>query len=269
MKIIWGKTNRMDIEIKKTVKAGNSSAVILPRAWLNKEVRVELVKKTPEIILRDIINISKKYIPQEKIMGIYLVGSYARKEENGDSDIDILIISDDIDKEPVHDGIYSILIISWDLLEWKLKNNLLPVGPMIKEAIPLINSAYLDIIKEQVVVTKKNVKWYIDTTEEKLGLIRKLLKSKKKKIGNRAAYTLVLRIRTLQLIKKLIKNQKYSKESLIKLVEIVAGSNKAYNAYLAIKNNEERDDTTTKEEVIQLCHYLEKQLNDVRHLLKY
>jgi predicted nucleotidyltransferase len=259
----------MDIEIKKTVKAGNSSAVILPRAWLNKEVRVELVKKNSEIILQDIINISKKYISQEKIIGIYLVGSYARKEENENSDIDILIISDDIDKEPIHEGIYSILIISWDLLEWKLKNSLFPVGPMIKEAIPLINSTYLNIIKEQVIVTKKNVKWYMDTTEEKVGLIRKLLKSKKKKIGNRAAYTLVLRIRTLQLIEKLIKNQKYSKETLIRLIGVVAGSNNAYNAYLAVKNNEERADMTTKEEAIQLCHYLEKQLNDVRHLLKY
>ena len=29
----------MESKIKKTVKAGNSSAVILPRAWLNKNVR--------------------------------------------------------------------------------------------------------------------------------------------------------------------------------------------------------------------------------------
>ena len=31
----------MEAQIKRAVKAGNSSAVILPRAWLNKEVRVE------------------------------------------------------------------------------------------------------------------------------------------------------------------------------------------------------------------------------------
>jgi len=30
----------MEIEIKKAIRAGNSSAVILPRAWLSKEVRV-------------------------------------------------------------------------------------------------------------------------------------------------------------------------------------------------------------------------------------
>jgi antitoxin component of MazEF toxin-antitoxin module len=45
----------MEIQIKKAIKAGNSSAVILPRAWLNKDIRVELIKKTPEIILSEVI----------------------------------------------------------------------------------------------------------------------------------------------------------------------------------------------------------------------
>ena len=51
----------MEIQIKKAVKAGNSSAVILPRTWLNKEVRIELVKKTPDIILSDMIKILKGF----------------------------------------------------------------------------------------------------------------------------------------------------------------------------------------------------------------
>ena len=45
----------MEIQIKKTVKAGNSSAVVLPKSWLNQNVRVELIKKTPEIMLLDVI----------------------------------------------------------------------------------------------------------------------------------------------------------------------------------------------------------------------
>ena len=72
----------MNLEIKKTVRAGNSSAVILPRAWLDREVRVELVKKTPKIILQETISILEKHIKSEEIIGIYLVGSYARKEED-------------------------------------------------------------------------------------------------------------------------------------------------------------------------------------------
>jgi len=65
----------MEIQIKKAVKAGNSSAVILPRSWLNKEVRVELIKKTPEVMLLEIISIIKNYQEPNEIIGIYLKGS--------------------------------------------------------------------------------------------------------------------------------------------------------------------------------------------------
>src|SRR3989338_11229297 len=103
---------KMNIEIKKTVKAGNSSAVILPKAWLNQEVRVELVKKTPETILQEAINITEDNINPGEIIGIYLVGSYARGEESKGSDIDILVISAITDKEIIHEGIYNVLIVS-------------------------------------------------------------------------------------------------------------------------------------------------------------
>jgi len=161
----------MEVQIKTAVKAGNSSAVILPRSWLDKDVRVELVKKNDETILLDVINIAKRYTELREIIGVYLVGSYARKEEDENSDIDILIITNDIDKEMISEGVYNILIISSKLLKQKLDEDLLPIGQMIKEAIPLLNSGYLSSI--EIKVTKKNVKWYIDTTEDKLKIIKK------------------------------------------------------------------------------------------------
>ena|SRR3989338_929126 len=131
----------MDAEIKKTVRAGNSSAVILPRAWLDQEVRVELVKKTPEKILYETLSIASKHVALEEIIGIYLAGSYARGEEDRKSDIDILIITSDVDKEMIHEGIYNVLIVSDSLLKWKLENDILPIGPMLKEAVALLNSS--------------------------------------------------------------------------------------------------------------------------------
>ena len=257
----------MNIEIKKTVKAGNSSAVILPRAWLNQEVRVELLKKNPETILLDVINTAKKHIELKKIIGIYLVGSYARGEESKDSDIDVMVISSNIDREMIHEGFYNILIVSEELLNQKLKQNLFPVGQMIKEAKPLINSSYLNLI--EVKVTKKNVKWFIDTTREKLKLIRKFLKKTDEKTDNRIIYTLVLRIRTLYIIQKLVNNQNYSKKDFINLIIRISGSNNAYESYLIIKNNSEETDKATKEEAEKLYYYLEKQLENVKKLLKY
>ena len=111
----------MEIQIKKAIKAGNSSAVILPRAWLNKEVRVELIKKTPEMILNDVIEILRKNISLKWVIGIYLVGSYARQEQDENSDIDILVITDDIDKNMIEEGIYNLVIVSYQLLYQKLE----------------------------------------------------------------------------------------------------------------------------------------------------
>ena len=256
----------MNIEIKKTVRAGNSSAVILPRAWLNQEVRVELVKKTTEKILYETLMIVSKHMNTKEIIGVYLVGSYARGEESKESDIDILVITHNTDKEMINEGIYNILIVSEKLLNWKLKSDLLPIGPMIIEAVPLINSSYLDSIK--ITTNKVNLKWHIDTTKDKVGLIRRALDSTRGKVANSVIYTLILRIRTLYTIRKLIDNGRYSKKEFVKLVDRVSGSDNAYQSYVSVKNDLDEDAVTTKDESQRLYDYLTKQLKDVIGLLR-
>lgn len=260
----------MEYHVKKAVKAGNSSAVILPRAWLNMEVRVELLKKTPEIMLAEIIDIIKKHIELKDIIGIYLVGSYARGEEDSGSDIDILVITKNTDKEIINDGIYNILIMSSELLRQKLDSDLFPIGQMIKEAKPILNSDYLDSIK--IRVTKRNVKWYIDTTENKLRLIKKAIEMAQK--NNRAylkdiiAYTLILRIKTMHIICFLIKNQPYSKKDFIKMIKKVSVGTNSYECYLAVKNNLDEKNSFTLEEAERLYEYLKIKLSEVKKLLK-
>ena len=253
---------------KKTVKAGNSSAVVLPRAWLNKEVRVELVEKTPEIILSDTLNIVKEHIPTEKIIGIYLVGSYARQEQDKNSDFDVLVVTDDLDKEIINQGIYNILIISYQLVNQKLKQNLFPVGPMLKEAKALLNSNYLT--KINVSVTKENVKWYLDTTEDKIRLVKRIISELKKKeekyISDQVIYTAVLRIRTLYIIEKLTKNQNYSKKEFLRIINSISPS--AYQAYLNVKNDTKEENKTTVKEAEKLNDYLEGELEKVKRMLK-
>ncbi len=257
-----------EIQIKRAVKAGNSSAVILPRSWLNMEVRVELIKKTPEIILSDVIDIINKYIDLKDVVGIYLTGSYARGEEDKNSDIDILIITNDIDREMINEGIYNILIVSEGLLKQKLAEDLFPIGPMIKEAKPLLNSNYIDSIN--IKITRKNIKWYLDTSEEKLRIIKEVIdKMKNKKyLSDRIAYTLILRIRTLHIIKRLIENENYSKKDFIKMIKGISCGENAYNRYLAVKNNQEDENGISIGEVERLYEYLKKQLEEVKIILK-
>jgi hypothetical protein len=256
----------MEMQIKKTVKAGNSSAVILPRAWLDREVRVELVGKTRETMLKESMEILEKHIPLKSVIGIYLAGSYARHEEDENSDIDILAITDNIDKEMIHEGIYNILIISCQLLYQKLDSDLFPIGQMLKEAKPLLNSNYIKNI--EIKITEKNVKWYLDTTSEKIKIIRESLNnSKTKKISDKISYTLVLRLRTLEIIKKLIQNKEYSKREFSRLIEKISEGKEAYEGYLAVKNNLKTENRLPIQKAEKLYEYLEKDLKKVKAML--
>ena len=257
------------MQIKKAIKAGNSSAVVLPRAWLNKEVRIELVEKTPDIILADVLEILKDKVETECIIGIYLVGSYARNENDAGSDIDVLVVTDDVDLKEIHEGIYNIIVASKELIAQKLKKDLLPIGQMIKEAVPLLNSAYLESI--DVKVTKANVKWHLDSTKEKIKLVKEVLKkTKKEEIDARVGYTLVLRIRTLEIIKALKKGGVYTKKELVGLIRKITKGDLAYESYLRVKNGEEqervirgRNEGIKRRDVELLLRYLEKRVGKV------
>ncbi len=256
-----------EVQIKKAVKSGNSSAVILPRAWLDKEVRVELIKKTSEKILFDALEILRKHIELKEIIGIYLTGSYARAEEDENSDIDVLVLTENIDKEMINEGVYNILIISSGLLKQKLENDLFPVAQMIKEAESLLNSEYLNSI--EVKATKKNTKWYLDTTKDKLKIIKEVLNKEKNKksISDIVAYTLILRIRTLYIIDKLIKNEKYSKKEFIKLIRKISYGTNAYGRYISVKKNAEDEFKTNIEEAKKLYEYLNQQFEKTKKLV--
>ena len=257
--------------LKKTIKSGNASAVVLPKAWLNKQVRIELVDKSPEMILYEVLDAVKSIIDLQDIIGIYLVGSYARNDQEGTSDIDILIISEKTSKELIKISNYEIMIVSLDLLNYKLNENLLPIGTMLKEARPLLNNKFLKEIK--IEVTKKNTKWFLDTTENSLKVIKNSIdKIEKKKpdgkLSDSIAYSLILRLRTLYMIDCLIKNKDYRKNAFIKLIEEISCSLTAYNRYVYAKDHKENKRLLPLEEGKMLYEYLKSYLQKIRVSVK-
>jgi len=140
---------------------------------------------------------------------------------------------------------------------------------MIKEAKPLLNSNYLDSI--EVNVTKKNIDWYLKTTKDKLKLIKEVLKRMKKKneryVNDIIIYTLILRIRTLHIITKLIKDENYSKKDFIKIIKNLSEGTNAYERYLAIKNNLEDKKKVSIIEAEKLYDYLKNQLIKIKKLV--
>ncbi len=255
---------------RKTIKSGNASAVVLPKAWLDKRVRVELADKTPEIILSDVLEIVKSSMDVSDIMGIYLAGSYARGEQTNASDVDILIISGKTDRESIKKDNYEIMIISLELLSYKLNENLLPIGPMLHEAVPLLNKNLLKEIK--ITVNKKNVQWYLETTKDRLNIIKSSIDRIEKikpdgKLSDIIAYSLILRLRTLYMIDCLKNNRRYHGYEFIRLIKKISGSLMAYDRYVYAKNNQDNQRELSLEEGKRLYSYLGDYLQKITRLI--
>ena len=134
----------MEKVLKRIVKVGNSAGVVLPRNWLNGMAKIELIEE-PLNLRKDIFEFLSPYL--EDLLGIYLVGSYARGEEDSDSDIDVIAISENIRKE-IKEGRYNISIYSLDSIKNTLEKDPLMVLPRLLEAKPLLNKHLLEELKD-------------------------------------------------------------------------------------------------------------------------
>jgi len=130
--------NNMEL-IKNTIKVGNSAGVLLPKEFLNTQVKVVL---QPLNIEKDILEILLEKKMLKDVLGVYLIGSYARKQQTIESDIDVLVITDNLN-DKINRGKYDLMLVSKELVDEKMEKNILPLLPMIIEAKPIINQALI------------------------------------------------------------------------------------------------------------------------------
>lgn len=252
--------------IKPIVKLGNSSGVVLPREWYGGKAKIKLIEE-PINIKKDILEILDKYL--ENILGIYLVGSHARGEENRGSDVDVLVITNKTNKQ-IKQGVYDLMLVSQENLETSLENNVLPILPMLKEAKPIINKS---LIKEyqKTKLTKKNLKWHIETTKSALKINKEMIKMTKdlgEKADDSIAYSLILRLREVYIVGCLIKNKNPRKKELINLIKKIAGSLKSYEGYLRVKNDKKNEDELPLEQAEKLYSYVLKKIKEQEKWVK-
>lgn len=226
----------MEQIIKSIVRVGNSAGVVLPLEWLHGVAKIELMRK-PLDVKREILEILEPYL--HEIVGIYLVGSYARGEVREGSDVDVLVITNQTNKRIKH-GAYEIILISLDKIEATLKRNAMPLLPMLLEAKTIINE---DLLKEyaNLKLNKENLKSYFELTDSALKICEGLINLDKEEgqdsTGVAIAYSLVLRLRGAYIVDCLIKNKMWSTKGLLALIKKIAGSLKAYEGYLGVKDD--------------------------------
>ena len=243
---------------KQTIKLGNSAGVLLPREWLNSVVEVKLVK-TPygkDRILKDLNKYLKDYF--KNILGIYLTGSYARGDYDKESDIDILVVTDSINKI-INIENYEFFLISEENLTKNLSKSLY-LASAIKETTPLMNQKLLKKFRDMKI--NLNIKDNLREIERILRINKDMIEIARdynEKILDGTAYSLVLRFRELYLIKCMRENRMPDKKEFLDLI----GKN-IYNAYVRIKRDKEEINDGDVEEADKIYELSKKWLKDLK-----
>lgn len=233
--------------IKPIVKVGNSAGVVLPKEWYGGKARVELIEK-PLNITKDVFEILEPYL--DRIMGIYLVGSYARKEQNENSDIDILVITQNIDKI-LRKGKYDIIMISEKELEKGMKI-IVPIIPMLYEARALLNKKFLEELRN-IKIKKENLKWHLETTKTALKIIKDILDLGEEKINGEIVYSLILRLREVYIVNQILRNKEPTKKGFLEILK----KNKILPLYSSYELKKRGKKTKSeKREFVEVAYHL-------------
>ncbi len=250
----------METLIKKAIRFGNSAGVILPKGWENRKVRVELVEDS---IIRDILEIFKENELLSDIIGIYLVGSYARGEERIDSDIDVLVITGETNKI-LKKSSYEIFLISKENTEKNITKSLY-LYSIVREAKTILNDTLIREYKKKkpqlsINILLNNINLMIRINKESV----EIAEEAGDKIRDGVVYSAILRLRELFMIQCILKNKYYTNKEFLKILE-ENESMELYEVYLRIKNDLKPKNNIKSKEVKNILKYSEKLLRQIKN----
>ncbi len=254
--------------IRNVGRWGNGAGVLLPREWMGNQVKIIFVDRTLEI-KKESLSILEPYL--EDILGIYLTGSYARSEQEQDSDIDIIAISKETKKEIVS-GKYHISITPLKSLRKTIEKNPLLVLPRLIEAKSILNKSLLEELKNKK-IQKSSFKSFIEDCERIIKINKCLIRLDKKQGSEyidsaEIIYSLILRLRGIFLIRTLIKRKEYVKKEFLKWINKEINETeleKVYNAYKSIRDNKKIKTRIKIETAEKLVIFLEKEVINLKN----
>lgn len=252
----------METITKQTREVGTSAGVLLPRSWLNKQVVVTLFEPSKEKILQDIITCLFEHDLNEETKGIYLYGSYARGDFDFNSDIDILVITQNTNKLINYNN-YEILLVSEGSFSKNLSNNLNYLS-LLKEIKIILNKELIE--KYRIKKYNFNIK---KSLSEITGVFKinqdsiKMCRDNNLNVPDGVVYSVVLRLRELYLIKCLFSNKIYHKKDFLEPI-----GDEAYSAYLRIKRNEKELNNLSPDKLISAIDLSKKWLKELKEQKK-
>lgn len=257
----------MDI-VRNVGKWGNSAGVLLPKEWVGNQVKIICIDRTLEI-KKEVLRILEPYL--EDILGIYLTGSYARNEQEEDSDIDIIVITNNTKKE-ITSGKYHLSISPLKAIKKTIKSNPELVLPRLFEAKTILNKSLLEEIRNEK-IKKSSFKNFIKGSKRIIKINGELIRlSKELKdefLDQSIIYSLVLRLRGVFLVNLILKKDKYSKKIFLKELEKI--TQKEGNVYEIYKNARDGKKSELKLDLSigeKLLNKLEEEINKLDNKIR-
>src|SRR3989344_4449240 len=252
-------------QLVRRVRAfGNGAHISVPRDWIEQEVI--LIKKPKKTVKERIVAVIGPHL--ENILGVYIYGSYSRGEENQDSDIDLLVITNQ--KIKIKAKGLEIHCIEESKFDKIIKLEPLIIYSMLSEAKVIINPKLLEELREKYKPKISDFKEFIESSRRMINISKELLeayKSESDYSSNAAVpYSLVLRLRGIFILNSLLKNKNYShkefKEWIKKNLPEIEFS-KIYEAYLNSKNKKETKIKVKTDDLVKLLEFLEKEVKNL------
>ncbi len=194
-------------QLLRTVKLfGNGAHIFVPREWAGEQIQV--IKLQKKKLKERILEVLDPYL--ESIVGIYLYGSYARGEQEEESDIDLFIITDK--KIKIKAEGFEIISLEENMIEKALKSEPVLMYSLFLEAKPIINAQLLEHLRIKAHPRLSDFSEFLNDCKRLIQINKKSLESEKGEYysGEAVMYSLILRLRGVYLIRLLLRAKKYN-----------------------------------------------------------
>ena len=253
--------------VRKVTEIGNGAHIFAPKEWLGEEVViVRTPKKDPK---EEVIKVLYPYL--DKIIAVFLFGSYARGEQEKNSDMDVFVISNE--KFKVNSNNIDLIIVPENKLEIAKEINPILFYSMLNEAKQIINPSYLEKLKKEK-VNFGYFKWFIEDTKKSIDSNKEIIemdkKLKNRGVSESVIYSLILRLRGVFIINLLLNNKKYSKKIFKEWVIKNSSINydDAYSIYKSVRDNKKQDKEVLMEQGETLLSLLIEETENLSKKIK-
>lgn len=239
---------------RKVTPIGNGAHVFAPKEWLGEEIKLIRTRKP---LKERILSLLNPYL--ENIEGIYLYGSHARGEAEKGSDIDLLVVADK--KLKIKTKGYEIIALKKEDIKKAIKISPILMHAILSEANPIINHQLLKELKSDNIPKNPDFKSYLKETKNIIGINKNLLEKKENLEG--IAYSLILRLKGLFIIKSLLSNKKQANKDFEKWIKKNLPNinlKTTMDCYKAIKRNTKPKEFPETSDLKQLLNLLDKEI---------